>query len=89
MALHGRRLYQPAALHRALGIEPFTAAVEVPAGFGRRGVAILLDLRGQLQLSSHSCVTGEAFQRSLNPESPLGGAMIAKRFSKIERGRVS
>jgi imidazolonepropionase-like amidohydrolase len=35
MALHGRRLYQPAALHDALGIEPFTAAVDVPAGFGR------------------------------------------------------
>ena len=32
MTLTGKRLYQPAALHHALGIEPFTAAVEVPRG---------------------------------------------------------
>ncbi len=36
MTLTGKRLYHPAALHRALGIEPFTAAVEAPSGKGSK-----------------------------------------------------
>lgn len=34
MTLKGNRLYRPAELYRALGIEPFVEAVEVPAGAG-------------------------------------------------------
>jgi len=28
--LKGNRLYRPAAIHRALGIEPFTEAIDTP-----------------------------------------------------------
>lgn len=35
MTLKGNRLYRPAEIHRALGIEPFTEAVEVPGASTR------------------------------------------------------